>query len=165
MGLRAREEIERSYAAAAQLLDNTLAGAQPGLAPQWIEVIDTSNRSGFDPSGYPNFTWSHTFRDRIALQSCVLPQVQLAYEEPVDTDGVPARVRYSARAEVFYPGQSPSLFARQVESGGLEPRELEGNRMLYKVEAGLRAAAEALPRRYHYALDDGSTRIREWLHP
>jgi hypothetical protein len=95
----------------------------------------------------------------------VLLQVQLAYAEPLDTDDVPAKVCYSARAEVFYPGQSPPLFAREVESGELALRELEGNRMLYKVEAGLRAAAEALPQRYDYALDDGSTIIREWLHP
>jgi hypothetical protein len=146
--LREGADIETSFSAATRLLDDALLFASPRLAHRGIEIIDRSNRSGFDRSGYPNYFWEHEFRNRSALEKCVLLAVRVAWVEPTMLSELPGQVNVRVRVEVFYPGQAPPLFASEPYNRDVPLDACAGSGLLEMIEAGLLEAAGSLPAEY-----------------
>lgn len=146
--LRDFDEMERSFGAAVQLLDAALDGAYTALARRDIAVIDRSNRSGFDHSGFPNYLWAHDFRHKGALERCVNLQATTTWTEPVLANELPGAVAIGASVVVFRPGQSPPLFASTPFTRNLPLEACAGGGLLQIVLEGLHQAAASLPAEY-----------------
>ncbi|HEU0299233.1 MAG TPA: hypothetical protein VFR37_07265 [Longimicrobium sp.] len=152
--LRDFDDMEKSFHAAVRLLDDSVALAQPALSREGFEIIDHSNRSGFDHSGYPNYFWTHVFRHRSAAERGVLLEAEAGWVEPITLAELPGRVTLRARVVVFHHGQSPPLFASMPFDQTVPLDMCAGGGLLDMVEAGLREARAELPDRY-----------RDWLSP
>lgn len=146
--LRDVTEIENSFHAAVQVLDAAVEGAYAALARRGISVIDRSNRSGFDPSGYPNYRWEQQFRHEGALERCVMLEATATWIEPTLQAEFPGAVAVRANVVVFYPGQSPPLFASAPFSRSVPLEACTAGVFLEVVLTGLMEAAAALPTEY-----------------
>jgi exopolyphosphatase/pppGpp-phosphohydrolase len=151
--LRDSAGMATSFRAAVELLDHAIDCAHPALSRQGIEIIDHSNRSGFDHSGYPNYFWRHTFRHKSHVHG-VLLQAEAAWVEPKTLTELPGRVTLHANVMVFHHGQSPPLFASTPLSQDVPLDACAGGGLLELVQAGLRHAEAELPDQY-----------RAWLSP
>jgi hypothetical protein len=152
--LREFAEIENSFRGAERLLDAAVDRAWPTLTRDGFEVIERSNRSGFDHTGFPNFFWKHLVRLKGAVERGVLLEVEAAWYEPVSLADLPGNVELRASVVVFHHGQSPPLFARTPFSREVPLDTCAGDGLLELVLEGLRQAQAELPDRY-----------RAWLSP
>jgi hypothetical protein len=146
--LREFADMEASFQAAVHLLDGAVERADAALARQGIEIIDRSNRSGFDHSGFPSYIWEHDFRHRGALERCVLLEARARWAEPVALAELPGQVKVHASVVVFHPGQTPPLFASHPFSRDVPLDACANGGLLELIQAGLREATGALPPEY-----------------
>ena len=146
--LRELSGMEASFRAAVHLLDGAVERAEPALERGGIEIIDRSNRSGFDHSGFPSFIWEHDFRHRGALERCVLLEARARWVEPAARAKLPGQVKVRAGVVVFHPGQAPPLFACEPFSRDVPLDACANGGLLALIQAGLLQATDALPPEY-----------------
>jgi hypothetical protein len=54
--------VEQRFRESESILDTQLARIRDGYLQAGYEIIDQSNRSGFDKSGFPFYKWEHVIR-------------------------------------------------------------------------------------------------------
>lgn len=148
MTLRADAEIRQSFNETAWVLDAALSR----VSELWgVAIDDQSNRSGFDRTGFPSYTWSYVVRREGERDGCiVLTRVSLSYLEPW-VAGEAAPVECTVAAEVFLLGSLPFFTRTEKREEPVARLARDGMRDL--VRAHLAEAAEWLPERYRSAVD------------
>jgi hypothetical protein len=102
--------VEQRFRESESILDGQLARVRDAYVQSGYEVIDQSNRSGFDKSGFPFYKWEHVIRRDDRTGSGVRrTQVTLYFLQPTDVATPRLHVRWWA--EAFRVG-SPSWFKR-----------------------------------------------------
>ena len=151
MTLRNDGEIRQSFNVTTWGLDAALRR----VSELWgVAIDDHSNRSGFDHSGFPHYTWSHVVRREGERDGCiVLTQVHLSYLEPGEAREA-APVECTVNAQVFLLGSLP--FFTRAEKREEPVAQLAGDGMRDLVRTLLAEAAEWLPERYRIAVDISS---------
>ena len=88
-----------------QVLDAMLEELRAYLEREGIAVTDNSNRSGFDGSGFPSFTWAYRFEKRTPFRSEIkLAAAALWYREPV-YEGEAQTITVTSIAQIFQIGK------------------------------------------------------------
>jgi hypothetical protein len=102
--LRSVEEIEASFATVVEMLDGALRAARPELDGSGVSVLDRSNRSCFDKSGFPYCVWEHVFLQKFRHGSGIAQTAaRITFFEPLDTSD--RRIRLEWVAEIYQLGQ------------------------------------------------------------
>ena len=151
MTLRDDAEIRQSFNEATWVLDAALSR----VSELWgVAIDDHSNRSGFDHTGFPYYTWSHVVRREGERDGCiVLTRVHLSYFEPGEAREA-APVECTVNAQVFLLGSLP--FFTRAEKREELVAQLARDGMRDLVRALLAEAAGWLPERYRSAVDVSS---------
>ena len=111
--------VELRFRESESVLDTQLARIRDVYVQAGYEIIDQSNRTGFDKSGFPFYKWEHVIRrDDHARSGVRRTQVTLFFLQPTDVATPRLDVRWWA--EAFQVG-SPSWFKR----GGIIQPSLE----------------------------------------
>jgi hypothetical protein len=85
-------------------LDAELNACRRQLETLGFDIRDSSNRSGFDKTGFPYFVWSHSFDLETRAGDLVdLVRVQLEYQQPV-VDAQDERLSCTRSHETFQIG-------------------------------------------------------------
>jgi hypothetical protein len=135
------EIVERRFRELETVLDRLFEPVRLNAAAEGLYVIDSGNRSGFDMSGYPYFTWEGIVqRDQVLGDQIRRAEVRVSYHQPLDDD-VPC-VLIAWIAEIFNRG-SISHFRRSGE-WQLGLTELESSGLIELVAKGLQTASVAL---------------------
>ena len=109
-------------------LDAELTTCRHQLEALGFDITDSSNRSGFDKTGFPYFVWCHTFDlERRSGDLVDLVRVRLEYQQPF-TRGQDERVTCTRSRETFQIGSTgPKRSAEracpvtELEQGQLYP--------------------------------------------
>jgi hypothetical protein len=109
MSFRPVGEIEASFRRVEQMLDTMLEESRGYFEREGIGLRDGSNRSGFDPGGFPYFVWAYYFEKREAYGSEIKrAEARLWYREPVYKDES-RRIEVTSGAEIFQIGKQSRL--------------------------------------------------------
>jgi hypothetical protein len=105
MNLRHKSEIEASFRRVEQMLDEMLEETRVFIESESIKLRDSTNRSGFDGSGFPAFQWTYYFEKRTPFGSEIkVAAASLSYREPVYKDQSPT-IEVSSGAYIFQIGK------------------------------------------------------------
>lgn len=87
------------------MLDEMLEETRAFIEREGIKLRDTTNRSGFDGSGFPAFQWTYHFEQRTPFGSEIkVAAAVLLYREPVCKDESPT-IEVSSGAYIFQIGK------------------------------------------------------------
>ena len=101
MNLRHKSEIEASFRRAEQMLDAMLEETRTFIEREGIRLRDSTNRSGFDGSGFPAFQWTYQIEKRTPYGSEIkVAAACLSYREPVCKNQSPT-IEVSSGAYIF----------------------------------------------------------------
>lgn len=110
-----RSEITSSYAKIAKILDGIIDNIKTEFIAQGIQLLDTPNRTGFDWSGYPYYTWEICFRKDSRTDDFLRSYyLVLLYREPIEFDER-KKLKVTIGAEEFYLGSKPLYKKESVE--------------------------------------------------
>jgi DNA-binding cell septation regulator SpoVG len=101
MNLRHKSEIEASFRRVEQMLDAMFEESHTFFEREGIRLRDSTNRTGFDGSGFPSFQWAYQFEKRTPFGSEIkVAAAVLLYREPVCKDQSPT-IEVSSGAYIF----------------------------------------------------------------
>lgn len=102
---RPNAEIEASFRRVEEALDAAVEESRAHFEREGVGLRDDSNRSGFDGSGFPYFTWAYHFEKREAYGSEVKSAAaRLSYREPL-YEGEAQRIDVTTVAQIFQIGK------------------------------------------------------------
>jgi hypothetical protein len=105
---RPNSEIRDSFEKTAAFLDEAVRRAR-ALGGGDLQVLDHSNRSGFEKCGCPYYLYDVALEDRQNDGPVARARVQVSFFEPFDPS-VERQITVSWLAEKFWLGSSASLF-------------------------------------------------------
>jgi hypothetical protein len=145
MSFRLNGEIEASFRRVEQMLDTMLEESRAYIEREGIGLRDESNRSGFDPGGFPYFVWAYYFEKREAYGSEIKrAEARLSYREPVYKDES-RMIEVTSGAEIFQIGKQSR---KGNNEGGLLGRAVPRRRGAETGRDGLYRAAEQVLAKY-----------------
>lgn len=104
MDERPNSEVMDSFTRAARILDAAHRSVLPELIATGVSVIDSSNRGGFDMSGYLFPKWCHYYERRCNVGSQIAKAIlKVRYDENAEGREI-QQLTIQGIAEVFYPG-------------------------------------------------------------
>lgn len=115
MTFRPDTEIEASFRQVERMLDAMLEESRMYLEREGIDLRDATNRSGFDGSGFPSFSWVYHFEKRMPFGSEIkLAAASLCYREPV-YEGETQSIEVTSGAQIFQIGKQSRVNAWEEE--------------------------------------------------